>query len=189
MKTIEERAENFKTRSERNIKRYREKHADKFKDYAKTRKDYSKEYYRKKKLGIDQSVNHLPIVDQYKRYRKTADRWLTNYVKSKTETDELFTMKNKLRNRVCGAFKQIGQNKPAHTESLLGCTWQEAKDHFEKLFQPGMTWANHGTWHIDHIKPVALFTEDNLHEMNHISNLQPLWAVDNILKSNNYTQL
>jgi len=44
-----------------------------------------------------------------------------------------------------------------------------------------MTWDNHGKlWHIDHIQPVNTFTEDNVHMMNHISNLRPLWAKDNL---------
>jgi hypothetical protein len=78
-------------------------------------------------------------------------------------------------------------NKHTNTVELLGCTWQEAKAHFEKLFKPGMTWENHGEWHIDHIKPVAHFTSENIAQMNHISNLQPLWAEENLTKSSKYT--
>ena len=43
-----------------------------------------------------------------------------------------------------------------------------------------MSWKNHGDWHIDHIRPVASFKEDELYLMNHISNLQPLWAEENL---------
>ena len=46
-----------------------------------------------------------------------------------------------------------------------------------------MSWENHGKWHIDHIRPVADFKEDELHLMNHISNLQPLWADENYSKT------
>ena len=49
-----------------------------------------------------------------------------------------------------------------------------------------MYWENHGEWHIDHIRPVSSFTEKDMHLMNHISNLQPLWAEDNLLKSDNW---
>jgi hypothetical protein len=90
----------------------------------------------------------------------------------------------KLRGTVYNAFKRLQQNKPAHTEKLLGCSWQEAKEHFERLFKPGMTWQNHGQWHIDHIKPVSKFTKEDMHLANHISNLQPLWALENLNKAN-----
>lgn len=93
------------------------------------------------------------------------------------------SIQTKLRNAVTYAFTRIKQNKPADTQTLLGCTWQEARAHFETLFQEGMTWDNHGEWHIDHVRPVASFAQDELHLMNHISNLQPLWAKDNLQKS------
>jgi len=99
------------------------------------------------------------------------------------QTDEIFKMKEELRRNIWGAFKRIGSDKPINTITLLGCTWQEAKDHFEKLFQPGMTWSNHGEWHIDHIIPIASVTTiDEVVKLNHITNLQPLWAADNLSK-------
>ena len=103
--------------------------------------------------------------------------------------------KNKLRNAVRTAFKRIGQNKPTDTLNLLGCTWEEAKAHFERLFLEGMTWENHGRgegkWQIDHIRPVASFkgaSEEELKRMNHISNLQPLWTADNLSKSDKWDE-
>jgi hypothetical protein len=96
------------------------------------------------------------------------------------KTDLMYKIKCKLRASVWYAFKRIGKNKPARTEQLLGCTWTEAKAHFERLFQEGMRWDNHGEWHIDHIRPIASFKEDELHLINHINNLQPLWAEENL---------
>lgn len=52
-------------------------------------------------------------------------------------------------------------------------------------FQKGMTWENHGDWHIDHIKAIATFNlldEDEQKKCFHWSNLQPLWADENISK-------
>lgn len=100
---------------------------------------------------------------------------------------------SKLRSAVYSAFKRIRQNKPTDTIALLGCTWEEAKAHIESLFQEGMTWENHGRgdgkWQIDHIRPVASFkgaSEEELKQMNHISNLQPLWTADNLSKSDKW---
>jgi hypothetical protein len=57
--------------------------------------------------------------------------------------------------------------------------------HLEAQFVPGMTWANHGAWHVDHIRPCASFNLEDPAEQRvcfHFSNLQPLWAQDNLAK-------
>lgn len=101
-------------------------------------------------------------------------------------SDSLYKISRALRSVVRNAFKRIGKNKPANTEKLMGCSWIEAKEHFEALFVQGMCWENYGKWHIDHIRPCSSFTKEDMHLMNQISNLQPLWAEDNIKKSNKY---
>lgn len=72
---------------------------------------------------------------------------------------------------------------------MLGCSKQELVEHLESQFQDGMSWENYGLhgWHIDHIIPVSSFdiSEPNqLKKCFHFSNLQPLWAIDNLRKSN-----
>lgn len=72
------------------------------------------------------------------------------------------------------------------TKDLLGYTWQDFKKHMESKFQDGMTWTNHGKWHIDHIVPVKWFINNRCFDIkvvNALTNLQPLWAVENIRKS------
>ena len=114
---------------------------------------------------------------------KAAEWQKTNKDKLKAQRDNIQT---KLRNAVTYAFTRIRKNKPTDTQTLLGCTWKEAKAHFESLFQEGMSWENHGEWHIDHVRPVASFNQDELYLMNHISNLQPLWAEDNLSKGDKF---
>ena len=76
-------------------------------------------------------------------------------------------------------------NKKNKTILYIGCSLEELKLHLEKQFKPGMTWENHGEWHIDHIIPLASAkTEEDLYKLNHYTNLQPLWAIDNLKKSN-----
>ena len=70
----------------------------------------------------------------------------------------------------------------------MGCTISELKSYLESKFQPEMTWDNWALdgWHIDHIKPLVSFdlTDRNqLLESCHYTNLQPLWATDNLIKS------
>jgi hypothetical protein len=58
--------------------------------------------------------------------------------------------------------------------------------HMESMFLDGMTWDNHGDWHIDHIKPIKSFDlndKNQLIECWSLSNLQPLWKKDNLIKA------
>lgn len=69
----------------------------------------------------------------------------------------------------------------------LGCTLPEFVLYISQKFQPGMDWNNYGSWHLDHIKPLSLFNLLNRDEFLvacHYTNYQPLWARDNIRKSN-----
>jgi hypothetical protein len=75
-------------------------------------------------------------------------------------------------------------------ESWIGIVGYSAStliNHLESLFQPGMTWENYGQWHVDHIRPVSSFEYDSFNhpqfkECWDLSNLQPLWASDNMSK-------
>lgn len=97
--------------------------------------------------------------------------------------DVIYKLQCTLRCHSSRAFKRIGQSKPTKTEHLLGCSWEEAKTHIESLFTEGMSWNNYGSWHIDHIVPIASATTlEEAQALNHISNLQPLWAKDNLTK-------
>lgn len=104
----------------------------------------------------------------------------------KMQSDPLYRSKHALRAVVATAIKRMGANKRFDTEHLLGGTFDVVKEHIESLFLEGMSWNNHGDWHIDHIRPVALFTEADLIKMNHYTNLQPLWAEDNYKKGDKY---
>jgi len=79
----------------------------------------------------------------------------------------------------------------AKTFDIVGYSVKDLKQHLESKFQDGMSWDNYGLWHIDHIKPASLFkynyyTDPEFLDCWNLNNLQPLWAKDNILKSNKY---
>jgi hypothetical protein len=72
---------------------------------------------------------------------------------------------------------------------FIGCSKLELKTHLESKFKDGMMWSNYGIcgWHIDHIKPCSKFEFNNIEDIKncfHYTNLQPLWAIDNIRKGN-----
>jgi hypothetical protein len=95
----------------------------------------------------------------------------------------------RLRTLMLVSLKRRSAEKTQSTFQLTGCSINELRLHLESMFQPGMNWANHSRngWHIDHIKPCASFDLSDpkqQQECFHYSNLRPLWAEDNIRKSN-----
>jgi hypothetical protein len=84
--------------------------------------------------------------------------------------------------------KALKANKSKHSIEYLGCNIEEFKEHIENQFIEGMTWKNHGEWHIDHIIPLK-YQNPSLEEVIkrlHWKNTQPLWAADNIAKGNRF---
>ena len=125
----------------------------------------------------------------YQQNKEHFHSYQVEYRRNRAQKDPLYKTKLLLRNTVRGALGRLKQDRNkqrCNTLAALGCTWEEAKIHFEELFEEGMTWNNHGRgpkkWNVDHIKPVSSFTLKDVHMMNHISNLQPLWFEDNMAK-------
>ena len=89
-----------------------------------------------------------------------------------------------LRRRLHRALK--GESKSKSTQELLGCSVEDLRTYLELKFKQGMTWDNYGSWHIDHIIPCAKFNfgdQSQREECFHFSNLQPLWAIENLRKN------
>jgi hypothetical protein len=79
--------------------------------------------------------------------------------------------------------------KVGKTIELAGCSLEDLMKHLESKFTEGMTWENYGRWHIDHIRPCASFSLEDPEEQKkcfHWTNLQPLWAIDNLRKSDKW---
>lgn len=99
------------------------------------------------------------------------------------ETDYNFRLKKILRNRLYAALR--GNTKRGSAVSDLGCSIKYLKVYLESQFKPGMSWDNYGEWHIDHIIPISSFNLQNRIELKkacHFTNLQPLWAKENLVK-------
>ena len=108
--------------------------------------------------------------------------------KTRIKNDIQYKLACRLRVRLRDALKS--NYKVGSAVKDLGCTLNQLKTYLESKFQPGMTWDNHGFygWHIDHIKPLASFDlsdRKQLLEACHYTNLQPLWAKDNLSKNDN----
>ncbi len=82
--------------------------------------------------------------------------------------------------------------KNSSSEILLGCSIPNYKIYLERQFEKGMTWKNHGKWHIDHIRPCASFDltrESEQLKCFNYKNTQPLWAIDNLIKNDKYEEI
>jgi len=105
--------------------------------------------------------------------------------KNRLKIDPNFKLVRNIRKRIRSAI--IGEIKVDKTLQLIGCSVEELKIHLEKQFTKSMTWKNYGRWHVDHIKPCTSFDLSDPKQQRkcfHYSNLQPLWARDNLMKSN-----
>lgn len=105
------------------------------------------------------------------------------YLKFRRDNDPLYALGVRVRNRVRNAFLRAGYSKSSGIAEIIGCSFDDLKAHIESLFTGGMSWENRSEWHIDHIKPLAVATsEEELVALNRYTNLQPLWAKDNLSK-------
>ena len=103
--------------------------------------------------------------------------------KLKRADDPIFKLKNNYRSRLSHAIRAKNFNKTSSTASALGCTWEELQCHLEAQFDDEMSWENYGKWHVDHVYPLAKArTTEELMLLLHYTNLQPLWAIDNLSK-------
>ena len=141
--------------------------------------------------------NHKESLNEYRRtsevyreVRKKANRKYQQHNKKKLylgwkkrREDVGFRIACNLRNRVGMALK--GKHKRGKTLELLGCDIDTLKQHLENKFTKGMSFENYGAWHIDHIQRCISFDlskEEEQKKCLHYTNLQPLWAEDNLRK-------
>ena len=153
-------------------------------------KKWAKKNPEKKKISSDKWIkNNLEkhrfnSRQWYKKNKKYASKRSSSYNIKKYKTDSSFRLKACLRSRVICVLKE--RIKSAPTMKLLGVKNIEfVWNHLEKSFKPGMTRKNHGKWHIDHIKPCSSFDltkPSEQRECFHYTNLQPLWASENLAK-------
>ena len=140
----------------------------------------NREYYNR-----NASAQRQRAVEYRKENREKVRDFNAHYYVRRRHSDPCFKIVTNLRNRINSLLRKCAMGKTTGTITLIGCTSAELKDHLEARFLPGMSWKNHGKWHIDHIRPCASFDltdPEQQRECFHYTNLQPLWAADNIRK-------
>ena len=173
-------------------KEYRLKNIEKTKEYNKEYRLKNIEYYNQyiKEYQKEYNKNNKEKLTQYrkeynKKYRLKNKEKLYQLRKEWKKNKPLFKLKCNIRTNIANSIKKQGYTKNSKIYKILCCTYEEFKQHLEKQFTKGMTWENQGKWHLDHIYPISLAKdEEEVIRLNHYTNFQPLWAIDNIKKGN-----
>ena len=138
----------------------------------------------------------LETIDNCNKYQQSFDKtdyWnsykayclLTYLVRDLDEKN--IDIQEQLQKIVHKTIYAIRKNKEDYFINELNCSLTDFKRRFELLFKDGMNWDNYGKWHVDHIKPCSSYNLTNLNQKKECFNLlnfQPLWAQENIAKSN-----
>ena len=203
------------------LKEYQQKYSEINKEKI---KEYKAEWYQnnKKEINEIQKENHNTwvllnkektkehrkkyvennkekIYEKSRKYkRKNRDKlneYQKEYIKKKIKTDPLFKIKKRIRGLISNSLRRKDIRKNTKTQIILGCTFEEFKQHLESMFEPWMSWDNYGLyngtekygWDIDHIVPNdSAINEEGVIVLNHYTNLQPLCSyINRVIKRNN----
>jgi len=156
-------------------KQYKESHKKELKIYQKIyAKTHKNEIKNRKKIY---NLNNKEKIHNQQNKRQ----------QERKKTDIRFRLSCNLRTRLAKVISR--HSKSLSTMFLIGCEIDYLMYHLQEQFTEGMSWDNYGDWHIDHIKPCASFDLSKPEEQQkcfHYTNLQPLWAEDNIAKKDKY---
>jgi hypothetical protein len=129
-------------------------------------------------IDSEREKNKKYYHDNKEVLRKRNNKWKND----KRKNDGFYRMKINLRHRIREYL--LGESQGKRTMEIVGLDKMNFKLYIENKFVDGMSWENYGDWHLDHIIPLC--TGKNNQEvlaLNHYTNLQPLWAIDNLKKN------
>lgn len=149
--------------------------------------NFKKGHAPKNKLSQEDKIKSL------ERHRLISKQWqienkdrINTQRKERRNKDIDFKIKSNLRKRLSFLLRYNLKNKSKQTLHLLGCDFSLFMEHLASKFTEGMSFENYGSWHIDHIVPCYNFDmtkPEDQEKCFHYTNLQPLWAIDNLKKN------
>jgi hypothetical protein len=155
--------------------------------------EYNQSYYinNKEKINLRNKSWYESNKEKHRENNKNwsekniekVRKYHNDLIKRQRKLDPLKKLIFNVRNRISSVLK----NKNSSSFEIVGCTPVFLKEHLENQFTEGMSWDNQGQygWHIDHIVPLSSAkTNEEIYKLCHYTNLQPLWAEDNLKKSN-----
>jgi len=172
---------------------------------AEIRKTCNEKYQCNKDI-INETLRHRYNTDS--EYRERVKAWnKKSAIKNKDLTTEYkriwsynrrhtnvnYKLKGNLSKRILYAVKAQHTVKSKRSQELLGCSMSKIRNYIESLFKEGMSWDNYGRfgWHVDHIRPCSSFDLTDPEQQKkcfHYTNLQPLWAEENLKKGDKWSE-
>jgi hypothetical protein len=187
-------SENNKERRRESNKEWREDNKEILKKKSKEFRENNKELVKERKrlyyenLSVDQKniLNEKKKLNYHQKIEENRINKKT-YVKERMN-EPLFKLKFNIRALVRNALKRGFTEKSKRTQEIIGCSFEDFKLHLESQFDENMNWENQGSyWHMDHIIPISSAeTKEEVYRLNHYTNFQPLYWLDNLKKSDKY---
>lgn len=174
--------EKEKERSRKKAAIYNAENKEKILEKAKER--YYSDIESHRKRSREYSRNNKDKRAAYKKKNRDNIRRSTKEYKSRPEV-----VTSEFIRRCLARVQDNFGGRRAKYEKVIGYTMEELAAHIEKQFKEGMSWDNRSEWHIDHIRPIKSFLDAGITNpavINALSNLQPLWAEDNLSKGAKY---
>lgn len=155
---------------------YRENNKEKLKEYITNWRFDNEEKIKDKRKDYYQNNKELIKIKNYE------------YCKDRKVKDPFYKLRLGIRSLILVSFRNQFTTKSKKTIEILGCSFDEFKIHLESQFDDKMNWDNQGTyWHMDHIIPISSAqTEEEVYRLNHYTNFQPLYWLDNLKKGSKY---
>jgi len=165
---------------------------EKRRKYDESRKESRKQYFReyqkeyRKRADVQEYQKEyrerLEVKKRRKKYDKSPEEKerRKNRLAERRRDDHIYRLNKNMTGAIWKSLKHKKNGR--HWEAVIGYTVNDLISHLEKQFKDGMNWDNYGEWHIDHIIPKSIHKDFN--ECWSLSNLQPLWAIENQKKSN-----
>ncbi len=133
------------------------------------------------KSGLNSNPIYRDVVIDYRQRIKGG----VIYRRGKNRTTPRVRLNKNISTHINLTLK--GNKYGRHWEDLVGYSGEELRQHLEGLFTEGMNWDNYGKWHVDHKIPKSVFNftkpeHEDFKRCWALSNLQPMWAIENISK-------
>ena len=177
------------------LKEYRENNKDKLREkwrtwyYEKGGAEAQRIYCRYKMTPKTKEKISLRKKRYYKINKEKMNERRKNWDRERRATNPVHVLKGNIKNYLNHVLRKEKIAKEERTRGYVGCSFEKLRNHIEKQFKPGMSWENRAEWHIDHITPVSYFVKNfDFTDIKiqkkcfHYTNLQPLWACENLSK-------
>ena len=175
---------NNKEKIKKRSNQYYSENVEKVKETTKEYRENNIEIIKKRKSDYH-IKNAEKIKERTKNWRENNKSRRVQYEKDRRNNDPIYALRVSVRDRIKSYLKKCDISKKNPTFEIVGCTPEFLKEYLEKQFKDGMAWEKRNKWHIDHIIPLSSAkTEEEIYKLCHYTNLQPLWAEENIKKSN-----